>query len=55
MYEYNVVPEGPMVQILYNGLVIDESGPWESETSAITWASAYVNKMNSRVPEPTVN
>lgn len=55
MYEYEIVPEGPMVRIRYDGLIIDESGPWDSEESATTWASAYVNKMNSGVPEPQID
>lgn len=41
-----------MVQILFGDNVIDESGPWESYDSAVSWASAYVNKMNSGVPDP---
>ena len=37
---------GPLVQILYGNNVIDESGPWESASSAANWAQAYVGMKN---------
>jgi hypothetical protein len=54
MFSYIIVEEGPLVQILHDDNVIDESGPWESLTAAINWASAYTNKLNGGVEEPVV-
>lgn len=55
MFSYIVVHETLLVQILYGDNVIDESGPWESLSSAIAWAEAYVSKMNAGIPEPQIN
>ena len=55
MFSYHIVPEQLLVQILYGENVIDESGPWESLESATNWAIAYVNKLNSGVPEPQLD
>lgn len=57
MFSYAIIdtPEGPLVQILYSDNVIDESGPWESQESAINWANAYVNFRNSGLPEPEID
>jgi hypothetical protein len=56
MFSYLIVDDvrGPMVQILHGSNVIDESGPWESITSASTWAEAYVGLKNSNGAEPEV-
>jgi hypothetical protein len=54
MFSYVIVEESLLVQVLYGDNVIDESGPWESLTAAINWASAYVNKLNSGISEPVV-
>lgn len=45
---------GPLVQILYEDNVIDESGPWESSSIAANWAQAYVGMRNSGIQEPTI-
>jgi hypothetical protein len=55
MFSYNIVPSPLLVQILHEDNVIDESGPWESMESAVNWASAYVNKLNSGVSEPQLD
>ena len=55
MFSYHIVPDPLLVQILDGENVIDESGPWESMESATSWASAYVNKLNSGVPEPQLD
>lgn len=57
MFTYVILqnnPRGPMVQILYGSNVIDESGPWESISSATSWAEAYVSMKNAGQQEPTV-
>jgi hypothetical protein len=54
MFSYIIVENGPMVKILHGTNVIDESGPWESLSSAINWAEAYVNLKNSGIQEPQV-
>jgi hypothetical protein len=45
---------GPLVQILFEDNVIDESGPWESASSAANWAQAYVGMKNSGIQEPQI-
>lgn len=55
MFSYQIDAENLMVRILYGVNVIDECGPWESLTSAINWAEAYVQLRNSGVQEPTIN
>ena len=52
MFSYVIVKESLLVQILYGNNVIDESGPWESISSAITWAEAYVGLKNAGLEEP---
>jgi hypothetical protein len=52
MFSYVIVEEPLLVQILFADNVIDESGPWESISSAINWAQAYVGKLNSGMEEP---
>ena len=54
MFSY-AITEDLLVQILFVDNVIDESGPWESVSSASNWASAYVAKMNAGIPEPQIN
>ena len=54
MFSYVIIEEQLLVQILHGDNVIDESGPWESLTAAINWASAYTNKLNGGVEEPVV-
>ncbi len=55
MFSYQVLHETLLVQILYGDNVIDESGPWESLQSAVSWAEAYVAKMNAGIPEPDIS
>lgn len=55
MFSYQIIHESILVQILYGDNVIDESGPWESLSSAVNWAEAYVSKMNSGIPEPVID
>jgi hypothetical protein len=55
MFSYIMLKNPVLVQILYYDNVIDESGPWESETSAAKWAEAYVSKMNAGIPDPEIN
>jgi hypothetical protein len=55
MFSYYIVHESLLVQILYGDNVIDESGPWESLSSAMNWAEAYVAKMNAGIPEPVID
>lgn len=54
MFKYIIIEEGPLVQILHGDNVIDESGPWESISSAVAWAEAYVGYKNAGMVEPTV-
>ena len=54
MFSYIIIENGPMVQILDDTNVIDESGPWESLSSAVAWAQNYVDFKNSGVQEPQV-
>lgn len=56
MFSYVILqPETePMVQILDNENVIDESGPWESLVSAINWAEEYVTAKNNGLVEPYI-
>lgn len=54
MFSYVIIEDQLLVQILQGVNVIDESGPWESLTAAINWASAYTNRLNSGVEEPVV-
>lgn len=54
MFSY-IITDDLLVQILYGDNVIDESGPWESVSSAANWAAAYVAKMNAGIPEPQIN
>jgi hypothetical protein len=35
-----------MCNILKNGVIIDASGPWESEEAATAWAQLFVAKCN---------
>jgi hypothetical protein len=52
MFSYVIIEEPLLVQILYGDNVIDESGPWESISSAIAWAEAYVGLKNAGLEEP---
>lgn len=52
MFSYIVIEQGPKVQILYGDNVIDECGPWESLSAAVSWAEAYVGLKNSGIQEP---
>jgi hypothetical protein len=52
MFSYVIIEQGPMVQILHGTNVIDESGPWESLSSAIAWAEAFVGMKNAGLSEP---
>lgn len=54
MFLYKIIEKGPFVQILYSDNVIDESGPWESLTSAINWADQYVQLKNAGIKEPEI-
>jgi hypothetical protein len=55
MFKYIIIEEGPLVQILHGENVIDETGPWESLSSAINWAESYVNAKNSGLVEPQID
>lgn len=56
MFIYKIIQLelGPYVQILYGDNIIDESGPWESYSSAVHWAEAYVGKKNAGIEEPFI-
>lgn len=54
MFKYIIIEEGPLVQIMYGDNIIDESGPWESLTAAISWADEYVLFKNSGIEEPYI-
>ena len=47
MYTYEVTSNPPMCKILKDGVVIDHSGPWESNEAATVWAEAFVAKCNA--------
>jgi hypothetical protein len=47
MYTYEVIGTPPMCKIIFDGKVIDNSGPWESKEAAERWAEAYTNKLNA--------
>jgi len=51
VYTYLLIEDGPFVHILYDGLVIDEVGPWDSVDSASHWAESYVNRKNAGIPD----
>jgi hypothetical protein len=55
MFSYQIDADKVLVRILYGDNVIDESGPWDSLTSAIHWAEAYVQLKNSGLNEPGIN
>lgn len=52
MYSYEVSGTPPMCKIFKGTTIIDYSGPWESEESAETWASMYVNALNTGITSP---
>jgi len=54
MFKYVIIPDGPLVQIMYGDNVIDVCGPWESLEAAINWAEAYVARKNAGIPEPVI-
>jgi len=54
VFKYIIIEEGPLVQIMYGDNIIDESGPWESLTAAISWADEYVLFKNSGIEEPYI-
>lgn len=45
-YTYTITSE-LICDIKNDNVTVDISGPWESEASAIQWASSYVNQLNS--------
>ena len=44
-YTYTITRE-LICEVKLDDVVVDSSGPWESEASAINWASAYTNRLN---------
>ena len=46
-YTYEVLSNPPMCNIFKDGVVVDASGPWESEDAAAAWAEEFVNKCNN--------
>lgn len=52
MYSFEVSGNPPMCRIYKGGAIIDNSGPWESEESATTWATMYTNALNNEVVQP---
>lgn len=53
MYTYEITANPPMCRILKNGVVVDNSGPWESTLIADAWAALFVAKCNAGyVPFP---
>ena len=55
MFKYIIIEEGPLVHILHGENVIDETGPWESLSAAVSWAESYVNAKNSGLIEPQID
>lgn len=53
-YKINESHRGPIIQIFSGATLIDECGPWESNASAIQWASSYVNFKQSGEMEPVL-
>ena len=53
-YKINSSARGPIVQIFDGPTTIDECGPWESEASALNWASSFVNFKQTGGQEPTL-
>lgn len=51
-YSFQIEGNPPFCRVFSNGLLIDESGPWESEESARKWATSWTNKLNAGVVEP---
>ena len=51
-YSFQIEGNPPFCRVFSNGLLIDESGPWESEESARKWATSWTNKLNTGVVEP---
>ena len=47
MYTYEVLSNPPMCNILKDGVIVDASGPWESEEAAQAWAELFVAKCNA--------
>jgi hypothetical protein len=54
MFSYVIVENPILVQIMFQDNIIDESGPWESLFSAVTWAEQYVSFRNSGLSEPEI-
>ncbi len=52
MYTFEIVGDPPLCRVLSDGIVIDESGPWESAESAEMWATAFTNKLNDGLITP---
>lgn len=51
-YTFQITGDPPICRVFSDGSLIDESGPWESEESARTWATAWTNKLNAGVIQP---
>lgn len=51
-YTFDVSGNPPICRVFSDGTLIDESGPWESQESAETWANAWTNKLNAGVVSP---
>jgi hypothetical protein len=44
-YTYTITRE-LICEVKSDDVVVDSSGPWESEAAASNWASAYTNRLN---------
>lgn len=56
MYTFDVSGDPPICKIFSGADVVDESGPWESDSAARSWATAYTNKLNdglASIEQPT--
>lgn len=52
MFTFEVVGTPPMALVKSDGVIIDNSGPWESIESATIWASTYTNALNEGIITP---
>jgi hypothetical protein len=48
-YTYTVDDDPVMVKIFKSGILVDNSGPWESVASATEWVEVFVAKLNAGI------
>jgi hypothetical protein len=51
-YSFQITGTPPICKVYSNGSLIDQSGPWESEEAARSWATSWTNKLNTGAADP---